>query len=372
MSAEPWRATTPLLRTGRYQIRQRDHAALDGLRKDIANRGITLPLVVDQDFYIVDGHHRYQIARELGFRPDEIPIVQIVYADLNAAQAEAVFLNHLRDNLTAAEADQAIREMGATELTVADLIPKPMTVNERREAVVQMRARGMSLRAIAAELGVNEATVKRDLDSTVADATVEQPDVITGRDGKKRKARKDPVPEPVKEQWGRDGEVDARRRAVHRLAEQGATFGTICRDLNLPPHVVSNDQQWLRAHGHLPEVVPVTQQLETIRDLAEKGNTSRQIAAALNVGPEHIRNLCHSNGIDIPADRIVRGRPEANKAMTNTVQMLAEVVESFERVNIAALDVGQAEKWSCSLTESAKQIQALRKRINQLQKEQDQ
>ena len=72
------------------------------------------------------------------------------------------------------------------------------------------------------------------------------------------------------------------------------------------------------------------------------------------------------------ADRIVRGQPEANKAMTNTVQMLAEVVESFERVNIAALDVGQAEKWSCSLTESAKQIQALRKRINQLQKEQDQ
>lgn len=372
MSAEPWRATTPLLRTGRYQIRQRDHAALDGLRKDIANRGITLPLVVDQDFYIVDGHHRYQIARELGFTPDEIPIVQIVYADLNAAQAEAVFLNHLRDNLTAAEADRAIREMGATALTVADLIPKPMTVDERREAVVQMRARGMSTRAIAAELGVDHKTVVNDLKATGEDSPVEQPDTITGLDGKKRKARKDPAPEPVKEQWGRDGEVDARRRAVHRLAEQGATFGTICRDLNLPPHVVSNDQQWLRAHGHLPEVVPVTQQLETIRDLAEKGNTSRQIAAALNVGPEHIRNLCHSNGIDIPADRIVRGRPEANKAMTNTVQMLAEVVESFERVNIAALDVGQAEKWSCSLTESAKQIQALRKRINQLQKEQDQ
>jgi len=363
----------PALRVGRYQIRHRDHSMVEDLRRDIKNRGITQPLIVDQDYYIVDGHHRYQIARELGFQPDEIPIVQITYANLDAALAEAVWLNHLRDSLSAAEADRLIQDMAsATKLTVADLTPKPMTVEERREAVIQMRARGMSTRAIASELGIGEGTVRNDL-STAQDCAVDLPDTVTGLDGKKRKARKDPQPETpgAPDRWGRDDETDERRRLVLRFIEEGVSSSRIARRHNINPSVVANDCRWLRDHGLLPEPTPVAQQIDRIADLAQKGHTSRQIAEVLNVGFSHIRNLCSANDIDVPADRIVRGKPEANAAMTNTTQMLEEVVESFARISIASLDPALAEGWLCSLGESAKQISALRKRINQLPKEQN-
>lgn len=43
------------------------------LREDIREHGITVPVVYDQDDRIIDGHHRIQIADELGIDSDDIP-----------------------------------------------------------------------------------------------------------------------------------------------------------------------------------------------------------------------------------------------------------------------------------------------------------
>jgi hypothetical protein len=74
-----------------------------------------------------------------------------------------------------------------------------LSPDERREAVAELRRAGMSQRAIGTTLGVDAATVNRDL-RTVADATV--PDRITGTDGREQPASRPapkpaPTPEPV-------------------------------------------------------------------------------------------------------------------------------------------------------------------------------
>lgn len=63
----------------------------------------------------------------------------------------------------------------------------------RRELVGSMRGEGMSTRAIGAALGANDRTVRRDL-ATAANAAVDQPERITGLDGKSRPATR-PAPE---------------------------------------------------------------------------------------------------------------------------------------------------------------------------------
>lgn len=67
-------------------------------------------------------------------------------------------------------------------------------VEMRRDVVKELTAAGMSTRAIAPVVGVNNATVHRDLAAGVADATPE-PSNVVGMDGKQY-TRPAPKPEP--------------------------------------------------------------------------------------------------------------------------------------------------------------------------------
>lgn len=64
----------------------------------------------------------------------------------------------------------------------------PWPVEERREVVAELRAEGMSTRAIASAVGIGRGTVHRDIEATVPSGAVEQPERITGLDGKSRPA----------------------------------------------------------------------------------------------------------------------------------------------------------------------------------------
>ena len=64
---------------------------------------------------------------------------------------------------------------------------------DRSELVLSLRSREMSLRAIATALGVDERTVRRDLDSAAAFAAgdgdaVDEPTTVKGLDGKRQPA----------------------------------------------------------------------------------------------------------------------------------------------------------------------------------------
>lgn len=69
-----------------------------------------------------------------------------------------------------------------------------MPLAERQTATAELRAEGLSTRAIAGALGSSDATVRRDLAAT--GATDDAPDRATGLDGRSYPARKPPKPEP--------------------------------------------------------------------------------------------------------------------------------------------------------------------------------
>lgn len=91
--------------------------------------------------------------------------------------------------------------------------------DERREAVAELRQIGMSQRAIASTLGVDQKTVSNDLRSTEENSSVDQPERITSLDGRERPATRPstssgqslpaPTPSPIPEQIDNDPDVQA-------------------------------------------------------------------------------------------------------------------------------------------------------------------
>src|SRR5574338_568376 len=130
---------------------------MEDLAGDIAARGVQVPVEVDEDGNILDGHHRVMIADSLG-----IDYPRIVRAGWTEDQkfTHVVALNAHRRQLT------------------------PM---ERREVIHKLRLQGMSTRAVAKAVGVSHETV-RQTSAPVKNLT---PDRVTGLDGKSY-----PAPEP--------------------------------------------------------------------------------------------------------------------------------------------------------------------------------
>ncbi len=144
--------------------------AFAALKADIAERGVLVPVEVDELGQVIDGHHRVRAWSELRAEGVSVPayprVVRVLGSD-DARVRHALTLNLARRHLSP---------------------------GERAELVRDLAARGVSGRRIAGLLGVAETTVRRDLagapngapgEPSVAD---QQPTVV-GADGKRYRAR---------------------------------------------------------------------------------------------------------------------------------------------------------------------------------------
>ena len=176
------------------------------LKADIALRGVIVPILLDAHGNVIDGHHRRQIARELG----EHIICPEETLDCSEEEARdlAVVLNTHRRQLSR---------------------------DQRREAVAQLVKLGpaRSNRQIARDAGVDHQTVAAVRGSLEATGEVPQLDRTVGADGRERPARRaEPVPGP--EVIGGQPLAHAEPRPVDHLARtlarkpQGDTiYGTV-------------------------------------------------------------------------------------------------------------------------------------------------
>lgn len=135
----------------------------DALSADIRERGVMVPVEVDENGDILDGHHRAMIADSLGI---EYPTVVRTGWSEDQKLVHVVALNAHRRQLSAVE---------------------------RADVVGRLRRERLSTRAIAKAVGVDQRTVRRDL-SIAANAAM--PDTIATADGRTYPARR-PAPEPV-------------------------------------------------------------------------------------------------------------------------------------------------------------------------------
>jgi ParB-like chromosome segregation protein Spo0J len=126
------------------------------LRADIRIRGVIVPVVVDEDDEILDGHHRAAIAKDEGL---EYPVVVL----------------------------RGLDEAGKIEYILAlNLARRHISSLQRYELAKQLqRVHGWSNRRIAEHLGVSEATTRRDLQAaTASNDAVDLPERVIGRNNR--------------------------------------------------------------------------------------------------------------------------------------------------------------------------------------------
>lgn len=130
------------------------------LKRDIAKRGVQVPVEYDDQGNILDGHHRVRICRELGI--DEWPRVVRVGMDEDAKAEHVLALNLDRRHLSR---------------------------KQRRALVAKLRGQGWSYRRIGDKLGVGEKTAWRDAQKQ--DVSNDTPATVIGKDGKEYPARRE-------------------------------------------------------------------------------------------------------------------------------------------------------------------------------------
>src|SRR5579862_5108596 len=111
-----------------------DAATEAALRDSISEHGVIVPIVIDQDANVLDGHNRKRIAADLGM---DCPVREVFARDDDHRHELTRTLNEDRRQL----------------LDIAD----------RRAEVRRLREQGHSQRAIAGALGVSQPTVVADL-----------------------------------------------------------------------------------------------------------------------------------------------------------------------------------------------------------------
>ncbi|MGH7274017.1 MAG: ParB N-terminal domain-containing protein [Nitrospiria bacterium] len=127
------------------------------LRQGIIERGIDVPVVIDeQNNVVIDGHNRLRIAAELG--------ITAIPFDIRPGLSD-------EDKAVLAWDLNWQRRQGLKK-------------EQRPPITVALRQNGMTLEAIADKLGVDERTIRRDLEAASAIAEAGLPTHTIGKDGK--------------------------------------------------------------------------------------------------------------------------------------------------------------------------------------------
>ena len=78
------------------------------LKHSIEEEGILQPVLTDEEGYVLDGHNRVEIARELGVLDSQIPTVMKVGMDESQKLVAIAVLNVARRHMTTKEKVQAL------------------------------------------------------------------------------------------------------------------------------------------------------------------------------------------------------------------------------------------------------------------------
>ncbi len=136
------------------------------LKLDIQERGILVPIVVDENSNVIDGQHRLMIADELGLKASEVQIKFEVSLTDEEKQQLAIDLNLHRRHMSRSQRDGWIARLSENE--------------------------NLSTRLIAEMVGTSQRTVSRALHENGGEA-IASPHKVKGKDGKQYPAKKKPV-----------------------------------------------------------------------------------------------------------------------------------------------------------------------------------
>lgn len=318
------------IRVGRFDNLPQSDGVIVKLREKICRDGVLVPILVWSNGEIIDGHTRYRIAEELGMHRG------IEFRVIDCTEEEA---HHMAFELNADR--------------------RQMTREERNQHVVWLRAKGWTQKQVAEAVGITRQRVSQ----IEPDSSTQETGVLAAS------------PLRPGQRLARSKEQSAQiNDEIRRLVGLGSKNSEVAQILGISESAVSGRvlKYRLREEPEASDAGKEIDRAQQVADLASEGHNSRQIAAELGRGREWVRRIAKSNGITIPADRIKgnnRNPVAASEAMTRTVQAIADALYPLTFIDKDALDPEQANEWSRSLAESAKQLRTLIRQINQLAKE---
>lgn len=169
-------------------------------------------------------------------------------------------------------------------------------------------------------------------------------------------------------------QIGVSQSSVQRAKEQ------LMRTHNLPDRVTGKDGKSYPTRHKEPSAPQapepafksreaVAQRRKDIGDMAERGFTTRQIAASIGVSEETVSATAKREGIVIHADRVVgkTTRHDANRIVLQMVMDAENLTADVDLIDFSALDRAQIAGWIESLNASRSKFGAFIKRLMQEQ-----
>lgn len=284
------------------------------LVQDVRQRGVLVPILLDETLNVLDGHHRLRAVAQLEAEGVEFPLPM-----------------EIRPGLTEAE---------KRDLAYAvNLHRRHLTAEQRKAVVLKLRTEERwSTTKIAETLGVDHSTVVRDLTerSTCAPAQVEQPSRVQCADGKERPATR-PEPEQVAARVERVQARQAEGATVREIArEERVAVGTVARDLKAMPVVrVDSPREATRAAALIDKTSGPLPERPDLRDLGRQVRQEQRASLAADLASAPLPSLAG------PYDLIVADPPWRYEHTKLDADKIENHYPTMELADICALAVAR-------------------------------
>lgn len=184
------------------------------------------------------------------------------------------------------------------------------------------------------------------------------PSRVTGKDGKSYPASRNTGPHPKAEE-------------VKRMVLAGESTAAIASVLAVSNTTVTKTRKELGLGSDIDKSrVAVAQRRKDIRDMAERGFTTRQIAAAVGIHETSVSEIAKVENIVIHADRAVRktARHDANRIVDQMVTDADNLTADVALIDFSSLDASRLAGWIDSLSKSRHALGTFIRRLTEEQK----
>lgn len=118
-----------------------------------------------------------------------------------------------------------------------------------------------------------------------------------------------------------------------------------------------------------PKREPLEIRIQQIRDLIQKGNRAEQIASALGLSGERVRQLARENGITLPDAALGKARRiDATRVVSQTVDGISGFAIGLQTIgnDYSSINSDDAKAWAESLDEAWPVLLKLRKKLREI------
>lgn len=313
-----------------------DQQVVSDYAEAMTNGAVFPPIVLFHDgtrHYLADGFHRFLAAQRIQWRELE--------ADVRPGTKEDALWFALGANRTNG---------------------KRLTDGDKKHAILLALAAwpGRSANQIAEQIGVNAGYFSRVKAQHVKDNPKQHvEDRVIGKDGKTYPASSPKPSRPVSPQ----------RQAATELVQQGLSSKAIHESAGVSFGTIAAARRDLGVSGVDTSKAAVQSRRDQLREMADEGHSSRQIAAAIGLTETRTRELARKLNVEIPADKVIgrSKRHDSNRIIERIVMDAENLTEGVDLVDFADIDRSRLAEWLTSLQRSRDKLGAF---IRRLMKEQ--